>query len=1037
MPKPDFRRLEEIFHQATALDPGQRPAFLQEACAGDADLLAALQELLKHDQAGVASDTFLQSPLASQAQRLRPLAKTQPDVMQIETESTPAALPLIAGYDVLQLIGRGGMGIVYKARHIDLNRIVALKMLLPNVPVQAEHLARFRTEAEALARLHHPNIITIYEIAEAEGRPYFTMEYISGPSLAKVLNGRPQEAFAAARLLEVIARAVHAIHECGFLHRDLKPENVLLWYDKKPEKVVVESAPPGSFLMEASPKITDFGLAKDLTDVGTLTSMGVTMGTPSYMAPEQARGSRQIGCGVDIYALGTILYEMLTGRPPFNAGNLAETLEQLLNDEPISPRQLRPNLPRDLETICLKCLEKSPQGRYATALEVAEDLRRFQAHEPIHARPVSPLERVYRWCRRRPVVAGLTALSVFLALAFVGTVIGYEIRLNAVLKKEVAREAGQITEQKQRISELHVQIGIASMEDGDAFTAVFHFTEALKVDEGTERERLHRTRIAMALRLSPRLTNVIALDGRVLCGGNNSAVTWSEDHTLDVKGIQDGRSIFSVKSPADSPIQCTLSPDEKLFGLVDSDGTARIWDLSKNEWHALESSKSSKVQRLTFHPAGQAVLVQRENDQPERWDLTTWMRLPWSSLSQQAIASILTNDGRCLIRCSGDHETQVLDTATGKPMGALLHLGQGVKTADVEVSRHLLAVVSPEDELSIWDMSSGGRLGKTIKLDHDVNRIALSPDGARMVVLCRDGKLQFRQIQGGEILAESAAPFGPNTSIVFGGDGRHVLINGDVGEARVWNSSTGQPTTPVLHHGGRLASAQFRSNGQELVTISRSGLACFWELPSSPVCQRGEPLQVRTEGKEQLITLASGITLRASGAADGALRPAHGETRTADAIVNPIGDRIAFCEDAKTVLIANTVDGRTSAPALRHRSPVLYAAFSSNGRLLLTACADRSVRLWDVATGELLSPPLAHSLAIERVCFQEGDRCACVVHDLERESVWDLAEDTHPIRYLDVMAKILAGTPSDRTKLSPPLNPKSMRELWGQLSSSP
>ena len=1036
MPQPDFRRLEEIFHQATALDPGQRPAFLQEACAGDADLLAALQELLKHDQAGVGSDTFFQSPLASQAQRLRPLAKTQPDVLQIETESMPPALPHIAGFEVLQLIGRGGMGIVYKARHINLNRIVALKMLLPNVPIEAEHLARFRTEAEALARLHHPNIITIFEIAESDGRPYFTMEYVSGPSLAKVLNGRPQEVFAAARLLEVIARAVHAIHECGFLHRDLKPENVLLWYEKKPEKVAGESAPPDSFLMEANPKITDFGLAKNLTDVRMLTSMGATMGTPSYMETEQARGSRQIGCGVDIYALGTILYEMLTGRPPFNAGNLAETLEQLLNDEPISPRQLRPNLPRDLVTICMKCLEKAPSNRYAPALELAEDLRRFQAHEPIHARPVSFLEQAYRWCRRRPLVAGLTALSTILVVAFVVTVIDYEVRLNAVLKQEVAKEAGQISEQKQRIGELHVQIGIRSMEEGDTFTAVFHFTEALKEDEGTEREHLHRTRIAMAMRSSPKLTNIISLDATILCAGNNFVVTWSDRQTLDLKSIQSGQSIISAKTQVDLPLQCTLSPDEKFVAAVARDGTARIWDLAKNEWHELESSKENKAKQTTFHPAGQVVLVQRQDGEPERWDLTTWTRLPWSSPAQQAVVSFLCADGRCLLQSNSDHTCQVLDTATGKPMGAPLHLGQVVKTADVGLNRHLLAVVSPEDELSIWDLASGSQLGKTLRLNHNVNRIALSPDGEIIAVLNREGTLQFRQLRSGDVLTKIPAPIDSTASLVFSGDSKHILTIGEGSEARVWNTATGQPASPMLCHGGGLASARFRRDGQELVTISRSGLACFWELPHGPDFRHNMPPEKRVGNKEQVITLANGMAARTSGAAEGALKPPSGETRTADAIISPDGNRVAVCEDARTVILANRVDGKNSAPPLHHRSPVLYAAFSSDGGRVLTACADRTVHLWDVATGQLLSPPMANSHPIERVCFQEGDCRACVVHAGDKESVWDLTEETHPLPYLDALAKILAATPGDHKQHSPQLDPKSMRALWEQLSSS-
>src|SRR5262249_36193973 len=356
MPKPDFQRLEELFHQAAALDPAQRPAFLQTACAGDEELRAAVEELLKHDQAVANSDEFLRSRVAGQAKQLRPSTRTLVDVVHNRSHQAPTILPSIPGYELVEQIGRGGMGIVYKARQISLNRIVALKMLLPGEPIWTEHLVRFRSEAETLAKLHHPNIITIFEIAESEGRPYFTMQYVPGPSLAEVLNGHPQDVAAAARILEVTARAVHAIHQCGIIHRDLKPANVLLWLDDKPSSEAGGTTPKASLAMEAVPKITDFGLAKEIADDRKLTSMGATMGTPSYMAPEQARGSGKIGIGADIYALGAILYEMLTGRPPFDAGNLAETLQQLQNDEPISPFRLRPNLPRDIVTICVKCL---------------------------------------------------------------------------------------------------------------------------------------------------------------------------------------------------------------------------------------------------------------------------------------------------------------------------------------------------------------------------------------------------------------------------------------------------------------------------------------------------------------------------------------------------------------------------------------------------------------------------------------------------------------------------------------------------------
>jgi tetratricopeptide (TPR) repeat protein len=303
----------------------------------------------------------------------------------------------LPGYEVLGELGRGGMGVVYKARHLALNRLVALKMILAGVHAGPQQTARFRAEAEAVARLKHPNIVQVYEIGEHHGLPYLSLEFVDGGSLDRRLNGTPLPPRTAAELLEPLARAIHAAHTHGIVHRDLKPGNVLL------ERA--ESGPADLGI----PKVADFGLAKDLgADVQTAT--GNVVGTPSYMAPEQAEGrSRDIGPPADVHALGAILYETLTGRPPFKGATLVDTLEQVRTQEPVPPSRLQPKVPRDLETICLKCLRKEPARRYASAAALADDLRRFLDDRPILARPVGRVERLRRWCRRNPVVAGLSA----------------------------------------------------------------------------------------------------------------------------------------------------------------------------------------------------------------------------------------------------------------------------------------------------------------------------------------------------------------------------------------------------------------------------------------------------------------------------------------------------------------------------------------------------------------------------------------------------------------------------------------------------
>jgi serine/threonine protein kinase len=334
----------------------------------------------------------------------------------------PAPPAALGDYEVLKEIGRGGMGVVYKARQKSLNRVVALKMVLPGAHPGGAALARFRTEAQAAARLQHPNVVQIFEVGEHDGRPYLVLEYVEGGNLARRLGGMPLPAAQAARLTETLARAVHAAHVCGVVHRDLKPANVLLASPGPAASAREDDATtpfPGrrdeaADLTGLVPKITDFGLAKQLDDeAGHQTETGAILGTPSYMAPEQAEGrGRHVGPAADVYALGVLLYEALTGRPPFRGVSKLDTLQQVLREPPVPPRRLQPSVPRDLDTICLKCLEKSPSRRYASALALAEDCAAFLEGKPIRARPVGRVGRLWRWCRRQPVLAGLAAALV-------------------------------------------------------------------------------------------------------------------------------------------------------------------------------------------------------------------------------------------------------------------------------------------------------------------------------------------------------------------------------------------------------------------------------------------------------------------------------------------------------------------------------------------------------------------------------------------------------------------------------------------------
>jgi serine/threonine protein kinase len=312
------------------------------------------------------------------------LPSSQPDPQATlppgESTGSPDALERIPGYEIIAELGRGGMGVVYQARQLGLKRLCALKMILAAGHAGPSDLARFTTEAEALARLQHPNIVSIYEIGTHQGKPFFSMEYCPGGSLDRKLNHKPLDPRQAARLVRTLAEAMHAAHRANIIHRDLKPANVLL-------------ASPGRESGELIPKITDFGLAKKLDD-SSQTQTGAIMGTPSYMAPEQASGQKNIGPAADIYALGAILYECLTGRPPFQAATPLDTLLQVLEHTPLPPQMLNPAVPRDLQTICLKCLEKEPRQRYASAEALANDLARWLSGETITARSYNLLDRL-------------------------------------------------------------------------------------------------------------------------------------------------------------------------------------------------------------------------------------------------------------------------------------------------------------------------------------------------------------------------------------------------------------------------------------------------------------------------------------------------------------------------------------------------------------------------------------------------------------------------------------------------------------------
>ncbi len=448
------------------------------------------------------------------------------------------------GYELLEMLGRGGMGVVFKARHQKLKRIVALKMLLADRQVEPEGLARFRAEAEILARLHHPNIVQIYEVGEQSGLPFLALEYVEGPSLAAQLEGTPQSPPDAAELIETLARAVHHAHDHGVVHRDLKPANVLLQgraaYPPRSRQNTPDQSqqsneadlPAASQWLIGSlahyvPKITDFGLAKRLDEAGQTVS-GQLLGTPGYMAPEQARGPRHaISPATDVYALGAILYQLLTGRPPFQGVTGVDTVMQVLHQDPVSPRRLQPKLPPDLNTICLKCLQKDPRKRYQSAALLADDLRRFLDGKSINARPVGRLGQTRKWVQRNPGPAGLlvgtilsllagTVASTYFALQSSGRARQLEReKIEVGRAREAARRAQLVSDRQS--ANLLLDRGLELANKGTVVDGLHWMLASLRTAPDSDFQRLVRIHVATWGGRVPTLTHWLASPPKRLC----------------------------------------------------------------------------------------------------------------------------------------------------------------------------------------------------------------------------------------------------------------------------------------------------------------------------------------------------------------------------------------------------------------------------------------------------------------------------------------------------------------------------------------
>lgn len=799
-------------------------------------------------------------------------------------------------YELLEEIACGGMGVVYKARQLSLHRIVALKMILPGQLASGEVVRRFLVEAGAAAGLDHPNIVAIHEVGQHEGQHYFSMQFVEGRNLSQHLAHQPGGCppREAARLLIGAARGVHHAHQRGILHRDLKPANIM-----------VDA--------HGQPHVTDFGLAKEIEGNAGLTLAGRLIGTPSYMSPEQAEGVARLTTATDIYSLGAVLYHLLTGRAPFDGATPLEIMRKVVGEEPLPPsrsgfgaqtvkRRTRPEdaaatvppppehgtpnkVDRDLETICLKCLEKEPARRYASADALADDLERWLRHEPTRARPICRREHVAKWVRRNPALARWAFAAFLVAILGVAGIVwqwrradrnaAQEMRQRIRVEATVVRlEMEQVDSLfgQDRAGEAVAQLARLLRRQPDNRVVAERLLSALGVLDATE----HPTALA---------TNLAWPDGQGLLHGEPLALDFGSAN--DVPG-RIGWAGFS--------------PDGRRVLTTSSDFTVRVWDAWTGQALSQPMLHPDSVGLAHFSPDGLAIVTICADAAARLWDARTGEPLtPPLQHGDRVLDAQFSPDGRWIVTASADGTARVWETRTGQPAGRPLphrpdpaanpepaeiavEFGENAEPepSDVQMARFSpdgrhVATVCADGGVRIWDPTAGQLIAGPLGHQVQVTRLRFSAEGARLVTVCVDGTARVWDVGTGQPLTEpihhltglatdssGLSPDGSRVIILsrntaqvrdlrtgkpvgnamaqgarpvtaqFSPDGTRVAFGSVAGIARVWDAETALPVTEPLVHGGEVRYARFSPDGQWLLTASTDGKARLWEVAAAP-----------------------------------------------------------------------------------------------------------------------------------------------------------------------------------------------------------